>query len=117
MAASFYNNIVISQEAFGAIGRHRPRGPHQVACSNLRSGRRVQLSFDLTMSDIWFTADFHLGHRNIIRYCGRPFRDVVEMDYPRYPRYHAVVISISRSECRVRSQGSDSMGLVGAGEA
>jgi calcineurin-like phosphoesterase family protein len=32
------------------------------------------------MRDIWFTADFHLGHRNIIRYCGRPFRDVGEMD-------------------------------------
>jgi len=32
------------------------------------------------MSDIWFTADFHLGHRNIIRYCGRPFQDVGEMD-------------------------------------
>jgi calcineurin-like phosphoesterase family protein len=26
------------------------------------------------MSDTWFTADFHLGHQNIIRYCNRPFR-------------------------------------------
>ena len=26
---------------------------------------------------IWFTADLHLGHQNIIRYCDRPFDDVV----------------------------------------
>lgn len=29
---------------------------------------------------IWFTADLHLGHTNIIRHCGRPFDSVAEMD-------------------------------------
>ena len=29
---------------------------------------------------VWFTADFHLGHSNIIRYCGRPFASASEMD-------------------------------------
>ena len=29
---------------------------------------------------VWFTADFHLGHTNIIRYCGRPFASASEMD-------------------------------------
>jgi len=28
----------------------------------------------------WFTADLHLGHQNIIRYCDRPFADVEAMN-------------------------------------
>ncbi|MHA1478273.1 MAG: metallophosphoesterase family protein [Promethearchaeota archaeon] len=29
---------------------------------------------------IWFTADYHLSHKNIIKYTGRPFEDIQEMD-------------------------------------
>lgn len=32
------------------------------------------------MVNIWFTADFYLGHRNIVRYCRRPFASVSDMD-------------------------------------
>jgi calcineurin-like phosphoesterase family protein len=43
------------------------------------------------MPDIWFTTDFHFGHSNIIRYCNRPFRDVVEMDQTILERLNASV--------------------------
>lgn len=29
---------------------------------------------------IWFTADFHLAHTNIIKYCHRPFENTEQMD-------------------------------------
>lgn len=28
----------------------------------------------------WFTADLHLGHRNIATYCARPFDDADQMN-------------------------------------
>lgn len=43
------------------------------------------------MPDTWFTADFHFGHRNIIRYCNRPFANVAEMDEAIIERLNAVV--------------------------
>jgi calcineurin-like phosphoesterase family protein len=32
------------------------------------------------MKNIWFTADFHLNHSNILRHCNRPFPNVEEMN-------------------------------------
>lgn len=43
------------------------------------------------MSRIWFTADTHLGHANIIRYCARPFASTAEMDSVLIANWNAVV--------------------------
>lgn len=39
----------------------------------------------------WFTADLHLGHRNIIDHCGRPFRDAAAMNRSLIDRWNDVV--------------------------
>lgn len=39
----------------------------------------------------WFTADEHYGHRNIIKYCNRPFADIEEMDEVIIERFNSVV--------------------------
>jgi calcineurin-like phosphoesterase family protein len=39
----------------------------------------------------YFTADLHLGHRNIISYCGRPFRDVDDMNAGLVDRWNDTV--------------------------
>jgi calcineurin-like phosphoesterase family protein len=39
----------------------------------------------------FFTADEHYGHRNIIRYCRRPFSSVEEMDAELIRRHNEVV--------------------------
>lgn len=43
------------------------------------------------MPNTWFTADFHLGHANIIRYCGRPFATLEEMDQAIVERLNASI--------------------------
>lgn len=40
---------------------------------------------------IWFTADSHIGHRNIIKYCKRPFSDVEEMNKTLISNWNKVV--------------------------
>jgi calcineurin-like phosphoesterase family protein len=40
---------------------------------------------------LWFTADTHFGHANIIKYCARPFSNVAEMDAEIIRRWNAVV--------------------------
>jgi calcineurin-like phosphoesterase family protein len=39
----------------------------------------------------WFTADWHLGHDNVMRHCARPFDGVTEMAETIVRRYNEVV--------------------------
>lgn len=40
---------------------------------------------------IWFTSDSHFCHKNIIKYCDRPFFDVEEMNLELIRRWNSVV--------------------------
>ena len=40
---------------------------------------------------IWFTGDHHFNHKNIIKYCKRPFVDVEEMNTVMIERWNEVV--------------------------
>lgn len=43
------------------------------------------------MSKVFFTADTHFDHANILKYCGRPFKDVHEMNEELIKRWNAKV--------------------------
>lgn len=43
------------------------------------------------MPKIWFTADTHFTHANVIKYCSRPFANADEMDAAMIEAWNAVV--------------------------
>jgi len=45
------------------------------------------------MSNIWFSADTHFGHRRIIEYCDRPFDSVEEMNHELIANWNDTVAS------------------------
>lgn len=50
------------------------------------------ITIDKSLADhIWFTADHHLGHANIIKFCDRPFASVEEMDAALIANWNKVI--------------------------
>ena len=45
----------------------------------------------INMSNVWFSADAHYGHKRIIEYCDRPFESVDEMDRALIENWNEVV--------------------------
>lgn len=43
------------------------------------------------MSDIWVISDTHFGHRNIIEYCDRPFKNTMQMNMAIRDNWNSVV--------------------------
>jgi len=72
----------------GKIEMFMPGGgyPNQV---NLE---KIKMKIDNTMlEDIWFTADDHFGHTNIIEFCDRPFDSIDAMDDTLIKNWNEVV--------------------------
>lgn len=48
----------------------------------------IQLTDD---TQLWFTSDLHVGHRNVIQFCKRPFSDIKEMNEKLIENWNSVV--------------------------
>lgn len=49
------------------------------------------MNFDSNATNIFFTSDTHFGHKNIIKYCNRPYADLKDMDAALVSNWNAKV--------------------------
>lgn len=52
---------------------------------------KFELKHKFAGENLFFTADTHFGHENILSYCNRPFKDLEEMDEAIIENWNAVV--------------------------
>ena len=50
----------------------------------------VNPAYKFKPNSIWFTSDTHFGHKEIIRFTGRPFASVEEMDRELIRRWNEI---------------------------
>lgn len=43
------------------------------------------------MSNIWLTSDLHLGHKNILKFCNRPYSSLEEMHYKMFEGFNSII--------------------------
>lgn len=54
--------------------------------------RKLHIDLNLNKDQkIFFTSDLHVGHRNVIRFCHRPFADIKEMSEKLIENWNSVV--------------------------
>lgn len=51
----------------------------------------MNITLNISARKLWFTADQHFGHNNIIKHCSRPFASTAEMDQKLIDNWNAVV--------------------------
>jgi calcineurin-like phosphoesterase family protein len=87
----FFRNLVtfFHEEMRGEIegkSRHGNPGHHRASNKYLKSSRKISKS-----GKLFVISDLHLNHRNIIRYCHRPFSNVGIMNKTIIQRWNKVV--------------------------
>jgi calcineurin-like phosphoesterase family protein len=55
--------------------------------------KKMNIKYKFNKDKLWFTADTHFYHENIIKYCNRPFKNVEEMNKVLIDNWNKVVKS------------------------